>query len=142
MNITIDIRYLEDVVGTEMLNHFLIIANTNKYVLWYIIPWLATIIVVMNMVVAFLSATFIFQWAIGHAGPQLLRVQGKGMHTIILFGLICYESITKFGVNHTTSTNQTHHVVVVVKYYTKMTFDKPLAAWRHVVLTFEEMRDI
>ena len=56
MNITIDIRYLEDVVGTEMLNHFLIIANTNKYVLWYIIPWLATIIVVMNMVVAVLSA--------------------------------------------------------------------------------------
>ena len=56
MNITIDMEYVEGVIGGESFEQFLIIVSINYTILKYFIPWVATITVVINMMVAILCS--------------------------------------------------------------------------------------
>ena len=51
MNITISKEYLEEVLGEELLNQFLTVFSINAAIQKYLIPWVATITVVINSMV-------------------------------------------------------------------------------------------
>ena len=51
MNITISKEYLENVLGEELLNKFLTVFSINTAIQKYLIPWMATITVVINSMV-------------------------------------------------------------------------------------------
>ena len=84
MNITME--YIEDIVGEDALNHFLRIITMNKFVLWNIVPWLGTIIVVMNMVVVLLSATIYIKTERENHKPAFVFIGTLALADVFLGG--------------------------------------------------------
>ena len=88
-NMNITIQYIDDIVGEDALNHFLRIITMNKFVLWNIIPWLSTIIVMTNMVVALLSATIYIKTKRENHKPAFVFIGTLALADVFLGGQNC-----------------------------------------------------
>ena len=51
-----NISSIENVVGSEYLNQILTIINIDVFAFWYIMPWFASIVIIMNLTVVIMSA--------------------------------------------------------------------------------------
>ena len=77
---------METVFGKENLEEFLIFMEINRFVLMYIIPWAAVIIVIMNMLVLLLSVmVYINSWKEAHK-PAFLFIGTLAAIDVLLGG--------------------------------------------------------
>ena len=86
MNITINVKYVEDIIGAESLNQLLTIITINKYVLWYIVPWLSTIVVVMNMLVVILCSLIYVKTGRNNHKPAFVFIGTLALADVLLGG--------------------------------------------------------
>ena len=86
MNITINVKYVEDIIGAESLNQLLTIITINKYVLWYIVPWLSTIVVVMNMLVVILCSLICVKTGRNNHKPAFVFIGTLALADVLLGG--------------------------------------------------------
>ena len=86
MELTIDRAYVAKVVGNQRLEKYLTIVDISDSIFFYLIPWVATITIITNMLVTILCAIIYLKTKKKNHKPAFVFIGFVALMDVILGG--------------------------------------------------------